>query len=561
MSGYSKISKKFNLSFFKKIFPYIILIFISLFIHFNALSKPGMYITHDGEVHILRSINFKEEILRGQIPVRMIPQQAYSYGYEVFNFFYPLPAYLTSIFQLSGMTTTASFKLMQFFTTLLSGVFFYMWLKRHTDSLSALTGSLIYLLVPFRIATIYVTGQLGGYLGLLFVPIILNGLYDVFKEKNKHGLFLSFGIAGLITSHLLSAIVFFIPLAFYTLYLMNSKRSVKLIKKFILYSLLGFGLSSFYFIPFMIEKKWIRLGNAILVNHRDHWPTIKQLLYSPWGYGHSNPGPNDGMTFQIGFTILVSSFVALLLSFTKKLSSNLTKIMVVATLIIFYLMTDYSRSLWELIVPLQLVQYPWRLLASTSLIGSILIGLISNSLKGKNKYLFIVFILALGFYNVRNYLRAWPNDWRVDNDYINNTHALHGPTDISWELTPINVTQVPSETPEFVVGNPDIESFGVTIPITGSIRKSVNIKTVKPTTVELSLWSLPVWKIYVNDKLSNTQISENGTVLVNVPEAESKIEVVLVETPLEKTSNFITVLSFLILIILYIKNKKNENLK
>ena len=342
---------------------------------------------------------------------------------------------------------------------------------------------------------------------------------------------------------------------------MNSKRSVKLIKKFILYSLLGFGLSSFYFIPFMIEKKWIRLGNAILVNHRDHWPTIKQLLYSPWGYGHSNPGPNDGMTFQIGFTILVSSFVALLLSFTKKLSSNLTKIMVVATLIIFYLMTDYSRSLWELIVPLQLVQYPWRLLASTSLIGSILIGLISNSLKGKNKYLFIVFILALGFYNVRNYLRAWPNDWRVDNDYINNTHALHGPTDISWELTPINVTQVPSETPEFVVGNPDIESFGVTIPITGSIRKSVNIKTVKPTTVELSLWSLPVWKIYVNDKLSNTQISENGTVLVNVPEAESKIEVVLVETPLEKTSNFITVLSFLILIILYIKNKKNENLK
>jgi len=37
-----------------------------------------------------------------------------------------------------------------------------------------------------------------------------------------------------------------------------------------------------------------------LFNFKDHFPFIKQLIFSPWGHGASLWGPGDGMSFQVG---------------------------------------------------------------------------------------------------------------------------------------------------------------------------------------------------------------------------------------------------------------------
>ena len=46
----------------------------------------------------------------------------------------------------------------------------------------------------------------------------------------------------------------------------------------------------------------------------DHFVTLKQLIYSPWGYGGSGEGLSDGMTFQLGKIHIGLVFGSIILS-------------------------------------------------------------------------------------------------------------------------------------------------------------------------------------------------------------------------------------------------------
>ena len=39
--------------------------------------------------------------------------------------------------------------------------------------------------------------------------------------------------------------------------------------------------------------------------YSNHFVYLHQLFYSPWGYGFSVPGPNDGMSFALGWSHLL----------------------------------------------------------------------------------------------------------------------------------------------------------------------------------------------------------------------------------------------------------------
>ena len=47
-------------------------------------------------------------------------------------------------------------------------------------------------------------------------------------------------------------------------------------------------------------------GSGLYANH---FVYLHQLFYSPWGYGLSVPGPNDGMSFALGWSHLLLALV------------------------------------------------------------------------------------------------------------------------------------------------------------------------------------------------------------------------------------------------------------
>lgn len=541
---------------------FIAILVFSLIILRHSFDQKGIFLTHDSNSHIIRAIHFVNELNRGQFPVRMAADLAYKHSYPVFQFFYPLPYYIVSIFHLLGFSIVDGWRLSLVFVTFFSIYFFYRWLRCMGDAVSALMGAFLYAIFPFRFLTLYVTGQIGGYYSLLFVPLICWGLYlllskndgdftDRFKST-KGGLMISLGIFGFITSHLISLIIFFIPVLSITLYYISRNFNLNKVKALLLWGTLGFGISAFYWLPFILEKSWVKLGNTILINHRDHWPSLKQLIYSPWGYYYSQPGPNDGMSFQVGIfllLILVISIV-LFLIIRKKKNGLWGFILIINCIFLFILMLDVSGYIWEIITPLQYIQYPWRILASLGFTLSSLGGWLIYQLQGKLRIVTIIALVILAGINVRNYMRPWPLSWKSDQEFINDAQAFYGSTDISWELMPVTTQINPSHIDtEIKTDDPLVNIFNVQRPAIGSTRLSFSVSATNSAYLTLPVWNYPQWHVYANNSIQNKFTTSEGKIMIKVPPStNNRIILILMRTNIQKWADFISLFSVIVLL-------------
>ncbi len=534
-----------------KFIPLLIIFLLTISISINFFNQSGMYTTHDGDFHLVRSLHFLAELKQGQFPVRVAPDLAFSHGYLAFQFFYPLPYYFVAIFQLLGISTTLSWKIMQILTTFFSLFIFYIWNRKSFNTKPALTATAVYALVPFRFLTLYVTGQIGGYFGLLFASIVFLGIHNTLRSKSKYaGPLLALGIAGLITSHLLSVILFFLPLAGYTLILLKEKFSVEKFKSLSLWSLVGVGLSSFYLFPFLLEKHWVKIGNQVLVDYSDHWATLKQLIYSTWGYGTSVNTIHDGMSFQIGLALIITLIFSILFILIKKKKMPIATFFISCLFVMIFLMLEFLAPVWELITPLQLIQYPWRILAVTTLLGSWATAWFINQLRGRVQWLTIVLLVVIAIYNVRNYTKPWPLGWKTDSDYMQNRNLFYGSTDISWELMPITALGTPNKKPELLTKTDEsqviISDFAKTD--FGATRYTANISAKGNSKLNVLIWDLPIWEVRVNGIVQDKQRAEDGTILVSMGEKSKSLEIILKKTNLQIISDLLSLVSLLFVI-------------
>jgi len=200
----------------KDIFFLFILLFLSIF-SLRQFFPKGIFYAHDTIHHVVRLGNLVEELKVGQIPVRLATKMAYGHSYPVFNYTYPLPYYLASMAYFLGFSLVESLKLVFFFSTILSILVFYLLLRLDNKEASAFFGAILYLFVPFRFLSIFVTAQLGIVLVFLFAPLSLYFFRLLLKGNNNKKIIVCFAmsLAAIILSHLISVIIL---LAFFVLY-------------------------------------------------------------------------------------------------------------------------------------------------------------------------------------------------------------------------------------------------------------------------------------------------------------------------------------------------------
>ena len=61
----------------------------------------------------------------------------------------------------------------------------------------------------------------------------------------------------------------------------------------------GLALSAFFWLPALWEKSFVKVGDLLhgYLHYGNHFVEPGQLVFSPWGYGLSVAGPDDGMSF------------------------------------------------------------------------------------------------------------------------------------------------------------------------------------------------------------------------------------------------------------------------
>ena len=381
------------------------------------LFKPGAYTSHDLTHHIVRTIDMDKLLSQGQFPPRWSDALNYGYGYPLFLFNYPLPSIMAVGIHHLGFDYIWSVKLVLALSMVLSVVFayiFFAYLWR--DRRAGFVGALFYLFAPIRFLNVYVSATFGNAVAFMFIPL---SFYALVKAKRGEAtkfstLYGALSLAGLMLSHNIMALMFLPILGLY--FLLHAHRAA------LLTLILGLGLSAWFWLPATLEKKLLRYDTTLVGFYQTHFPSLKQLIHSPWGYGFSHPGTElDAMSFQIGLAhLLVVALSVAILLLKRKASWFFFSLFFIS----IFFMLPISDPLWKTIPFLPYLQMPWRLLAVAVFASSALAGYVTINLPAPT---FSALLLSLAV------IIANRNHWRINQVFdpgegyylaINNTTTM-----------------------------------------------------------------------------------------------------------------------------------------
>lgn len=511
---------------------------------------PGGFTSHDLTHHVVRQISMDKLLSEGQFPPRWSGDLAYGYGYPLFLFNYPLPALVGEIFHKAGFNFLYSVKAVLFLSLILSTLGMYLFLRSLLGSrLAAFLGAVFYLYAPIHLIVVYVSGSAGASLGLIFPPFIFWAIVKLWQGKSVKFLLVgALSLSGLILSHNITAFIFTpVILAFViVLKLLADRKEGHFLRNVVLMFLLGLGLSAFFWLPAMWEKQFIRYDELMKRIYLDQFPSLRQIIYSPWGYGLSHPkSPAGGMSYQVGLIHLgvMVVLIPLLWFFRKRKEFLFLGIFTIFSFVAsIFFMLEISLPLWDNLPFLSYVQFPVRILVIPVFSASLVAALLVKYLPFR-KVLFLALLLLVLYAN-RNHLGI---NQKYDPGEAYYLSLKNTSTSFDEDL-PIWVARMRTDTdhPKFT-----FLSGGGAIKIleNKSARVLAEIEATGSATVRFNQYFFPGWGIEKDKKqvkFDYLRGDDSGLPVFDIDSGKHEILAEFKNTPIRNVADGISIMSVVI---------------
>lgn len=491
----------------------------------KALLVPGFFPIHDDQ-QIARIFELDKALREGQIPVRWISDFGFGFGYPLFNFYPPLSYYFAEVFHLIGFSFIDSAKLVFISGFLLSSLFMYLWVKDHFGKLPALFSAVLYVYAPYHAVEVYVRGSLPDFTSYALLPGIFWVTDKLFKYKKLNiAIILGLFAATIPLSHVLKAVslppFFLIYLIF--LLIKNKREIRKLIILLSISLLVSLGLTAFFWMPSILEKNYTlvdKINIGELYNYKLHFAYLRQFLSSPWGYGGSIFGLEDGISFEIGKIHLLFSFFAALILVHAFLVKKIAKYKIgILSLGLFltslYFSSFHSEWIWNRIEVFSYIQFPWRFLAFSALFSSFTAGFVIYYIQqnfGKKLSIIFLFIFSaaavisvLPYFQPQKYLTVTDSRYTNLDDIrwrVSKSSFEFVPSGVATKLSDIKTTQVdlerqdvPKSPYKIIKGSAEVEVL-----VDESNYKKFQVYSRTDSEIQLNTFSFPGWKVNLNGK-------------------------------------------------------------
>jgi len=537
---------------------FVFLLLLSL-IAAKPLLRQGFFSSHDGLVHLVNLGEFRFMFKQGQFPVRWGADFDFGYGNPFFNFYSPLLNYLALplTFVFGYLWSLKIILVLGFF---ISGLFAFLLAREFWGKWGGLLSGVSYIFFPYRFLEIYVRGAFPEFLALSLLPFVLWSFYKLLKSENKFYFYLApFSLAALLLSHNFISFVFFPVLilflggAFYSLFLGEFRKLARVLTALIL----GFGLSLFFLLPTLGEKKYlITLVEGEVFKPWVHFLDFSRLWDCQWGFEFPAEGSAGTMCFQLGKINLLLALFSLILFFNFQKNQ---RFFIVFSLILvvggIFLVLPFSGFLWEKIAYLSYGQFPWRFLTLVGL-GLALAG--GGSVfffrEEREKMIFalggslLLVFLSLGFLKPQNYFSLkdenFANVESIRRFFVG--RAEEKGVLYLRETLPLWVINPPQDVPKKKIEGEDkleIEEVKIS-PI------FYLFKTKGEGKIKINTFYFPGWKVLVDGREKEIEIGDDGTINFSVSSGEHEVKVFFDKTEVRKIGEMASLGSFFLVFLL-----------
>ncbi len=357
----------------------------------------------DSPFLLIRAQQLAQNVNDGALPARWMPDAAFGLGYPFFNYYASLPYYLIALLSISSVGLLAAIKLTQTLAIVAAAFAMRGLAQRLLPGMNsgAVLAAIAYTVAPFHLANIYTRGDsLSELWAFVWFPLILSAIYDITTGLRARpfgalaGLTLS--LAALVVTHNVSALLFapFIVLWSVALLWRASRASprgaVRASGLLLVSASLAVGLSAWFWLPALSEAAQAQLGeqttgyfnyanhfrqlgvcalslNTDLCNTRasDQISLVRGALFG----GPEAPGVFSMHLTQVLFLVLGAAVWA-----TSRARLHMLGLIGGLALLATILITPLAAPVWAALKPLQLAQFPWRMLSVQSVFVSLLIG-------------------------------------------------------------------------------------------------------------------------------------------------------------------------------------------
>ena len=522
------------------------------------------YFTHHDDVQIIRAFEMNKCFLDHQIPCRWVPDLGGIYGYPIFNYYAPLPYYVSEIIYLITNSLLFSAKFIFAFPFVGSYIFMYLLSCKFWGKLGGTLSATFYAFAPYHALDFYVRGAMGEMWGLMFFPAIFWGLIKLEEKTNiKNLLITAFFIGCLITAHNLSAMIF-LPICLVWIFLLYCKnKNIKFLSLGLTSIIVGVLLAAFYFFPVIVEKNLVHIETTVegYFSYTEHFKGLRKIILDrSWGYGASirevPGGERDGISYQIGWVHLLGWLLAIYTGFKLWHKNRWVSFVIifssVVILLSIFMIHPRSYFVWKLIDALKYLQFPWRFLLLIIFFISFISGSFSMIFLKHKKYLWVILFTAVV---TLNFLYFKPEKFIQTNDK-NLLTGKNWDSQIKrsiFDYLPIYAKEPPAElaTERFQILTGDTKILDY-----NEGTNWINFKTITKThsIIRLSQYYFPDWKIFVDGVETNVEYKNNslGLMTIILGKGNHTVNARLYDTPIRSVSNAVTFITFSISVILFL---------
>ncbi|MFL6375686.1 MAG: 6-pyruvoyl-tetrahydropterin synthase-related protein [Pyrinomonadaceae bacterium] len=421
----------------------------------------------------------------------------------------------------------------------------YLWTRELFDERTALIAAALYTFLPYHLNEIYNNFLLAEFFATAVLPWCFFYLHRTLREpvaRNVAGLTIATSL--LVLTHLPLTLIGGAAMALYALCSLRKEILVRQIGSVVVTGLITAALTAFYLSRWIGELAWITHDSDKYFSTTWDYRTNFLLVPSHW----TRLGEDVLNLWFADLMLLAAILVAVPMLIVAIRESELRRKLlpgIVVFVSAVLLTTPLTKALWDIVTPLQKVQFPWRWLAVLSVFAALLgaagiTHVFEAAAERTNRLLpaliavALAFVAFMGVLIIRTPVYVSPSQLAAEIATFGDSTGC----DCWW---PVWANTAALAQKEKVV----MPGREVQIKTWSPFERSFVVAPGTATAATIKTWYYPRWQAEVNGLPVELRPDANGALSINIPPDSSDVSVRFVEPATARIAAVISLLAWL----------------